>query len=530
MLSKSFDLKMNAKTTDSEPVDEWDKIPEEVPTIKVGEDDDEEESEEEESDEEEEESDEEEEEIPAYDTFSEMFFDAVEGTIQYKILENLTISGYDNAIGSQRMIRGIVESGRSAVVGAPTGSGKTLAQVLAALLRCNPKFRKKNQALFLAPTKELAQATYNTIVTLIKNTGLTAALHIGVGTDDGRSRCYYNNHGSKLECIGNESIIVATPGRALSLFFGKDRQNKLNGVAVAIHNFGETEEEVATFRRNISRIPGSTYVSNGFCYRRVRGNIKDVHTIVIDEADIMLDSIESKNGQASFEEIVYTMFNGASSSLIMYLFSATILDSPGIQCFMDRFNDGEGCFASESPLFLDCQIEGIGDTVKQYYIKVDEEHKKDALFDLVSRSNHNVFIFCDGIAVVRSICKFLNDNNIPTGMCYSTMSNYERNSAFTSFRNGDIKVIVSAGGLGRGIDVPKAGLVVNYDCVTQKNIDEHVHRSGRTGRMSRDGVCVTFVNDAGCPISDHPPIIISLMDLLKTKFIRLTHFDDLVLY
>jgi superfamily II DNA/RNA helicase len=62
-----------------------------------------------------------------------------------------------------------------------------------------------------------------------------------------------------------------------------------------------------------------------------------------------------------------------------------------------------------------------------------------------------------------------------------------------SFRDGKLKILVSTNLTSRGIDVPDIAHVINYDCPEQ--VEEYVHRIGRTARMGREGTAVTFVGE-----------------------------------
>jgi superfamily II DNA/RNA helicase len=67
----------------------------------------------------------------------------------------------------------------------------------------------------------------------------------------------------------------------------------------------------------------------------------------------------------------------------------------------------------------------------------------------------------------------------------------ERNTVMQAFRDGTVKLLVSTNLTSRGIDVPAVAHVINYDIPEQ--VEEYVHRIGRTARMGRDGTAVTFV-------------------------------------
>jgi len=69
----------------------------------------------------------------------------------------------------------------------------------------------------------------------------------------------------------------------------------------------------------------------------------------------------------------------------------------------------------------------------------------------------------------------------------------ERNAAMKSFHAGDVKVLVATNVAARGLDIPEISHVVNYDM--PQNLEEYVHRIGRTARMGRHGTAITFVSE-----------------------------------
>lgn len=87
-----------------------------------------------------------------------------------------------------------------------------------------------------------------------------------------------------------------------------------------------------------------------------------------------------------------------------------------------------------------------------------------------------------------------------------------------AFRTGRNPVLVATDVAARGLDIPNVQLVINYDM--PKNIDDYVHRIGRTGRAGRKGKAVAFVTD-----SCSPDLMRKLWDLLgEAKQERLLFF------
>merc|ERR1712048_290307 len=62
-------------------------------------------------------------------------------------------------------------------------------------------------------------------------------------------------------------------------------------------------------------------------------------------------------------------------------------------------------------------------------------------------------------------------------------------------RSGSAKVLVATDVAARGLDIPKVTHVINYDL--PENIDDYVHRIGRTGRVGREGYATSFFNTVG---------------------------------
>jgi ATP-dependent RNA helicase DDX19/DBP5 len=86
----------------------------------------------------------------------------------------------------------------------------------------------------------------------------------------------------------------------------------------------------------------------------------------------------------------------------------------------------------------------------------------------------------------------------------SDLQTEERDSLFARFRAGGINILVCTNLAERGIDLAIVNLVINLDCPCSRtatsllSIDpaEYLHRVGRTGRMGRKGVAITFVEDS----------------------------------
>jgi len=73
------------------------------------------------------------------------------------------------------------------------------------------------------------------------------------------------------------------------------------------------------------------------------------------------------------------------------------------------------------------------------------------------------------------------------------MTQSQRSGVMKSFKDGRLKVLVATNVAARGLDIPEVSHVINYDM--PQNIEEYVHRIGRTARMEADGTAITFVTE-----------------------------------
>ena len=134
-------------------------------------------------------------------------------------------------------------------------------------------------------------------------------------------------------------------------------------------------------------------------------------------------------------------------------------------------------------------LEGI----KQYYINVERnEFKFDTICDLYSRfSVAQSIIYCNSKKIVDDLDRKLNENGYAVSKIHGKMPQEERNDIMTRFRKGESRILVSTDLLSRGIDVQQVSVVINYDI--PQNVENYLHRIGRSGRFGRKGVALNFM-------------------------------------
>ena len=200
--------------------------------------------------------------------------------------------------------------------------------------------------------------------------------------------------------------------------------------------------------------------------------------LILDEADELLSHI--------FITQIYDIFQNLPPNIQVCLFSATMNES--FFSITKKFmRDPVKILVKTEELTL----EGI----KQFYIDIEKnEFKYDTLCDIYANiSITQSIIYCNSIKIVDIISNKLNNDNFSVACIHGNMNQQERNQVVKDFRDGKSRVLISTDLLSRGIDIQQISIVINYD--VPKNIDNYIHRIGRSGRYGRKGVAINFVTN-----------------------------------
>lgn len=207
-----------------------------------------------------------------------------------------------------------------------------------------------------------------------------------------------------------------------------------------------------------------------------------IRTFVLDEADVMLS--------IGFKEQIYSIFKCMNKEVQVVLLSATIPHE--LMKITEQF--------MRSPIQIlvkneELTLEGI----KQYYVDTEQqEHKLSILVDLYnSISVNQAMIFCNSKRTVNFLAEKLAQQNFTVSPLHGDMSQEERNAILKRFRTGETRVLLTTDLLARGIDVQQVSLVINYDMPI--DIENYIHRIGRSGRFGRKGIAINFVNENDKP-------------------------------
>ena len=327
-------------------------------------------------------------------------------------------------------------AGKNIAGKAQTGSGKTAAFLVAILTRYlrTPESRAKTggnpRALVIAPTRELVIQICKDADAIGKYCGLKSLAVYG-GMDYDRQ---------KKEVLSSPvDLLVATPGRLLDF--------------VKSHVI----------------------------------NLANVDTLVIDEADRMLDM-----GFIPDVRRIMSYLPPKNKRTTM-LYSAT-LDDTVMRLAMNWM---------EEPFKAEVESEtNATDTVKQVVYVIQAKDKFKVLYNHIAlHPNARTIVFCNRKSTTEDVYASLKVRHVSVEMLSGDVNQNKRLKVLDAFRDGEVKVVVATDVAGRGIDIKGLEYVINFDFPYEA--EDYVHRIGRTGRAGSTGVAISFADEfESCQIPD----------------------------
>merc|ERR1719262_1614241 len=128
----------------------------------------------------------------------------------------------------------------------------------------------------------------------------------------------------------------------------------------------------------------------------------------------------------------------------------------------------------------------------QYYVKLDEKEKNRKLNDMLDSLEFNqVVIFVKSVQRAVALDKLLVECNFPSIAIHSGLDQEERIKRYKMFKEFQKRIMVSTDLFGRGIDIERVNIVINYDM--PEDGDSYLHRVGRAGRFGTKGLALSFV-------------------------------------
>lgn len=207
-------------------------------------------------------------------------------------------------------------------------------------------------------------------------------------------------------------------------------------------------------------------------------DLSKVQSFVLDECDRLL-------AEVSMRRDVQTIFKATPHEKQVMMFSATL--DKEVRAICRKF--------CQNPIeiYVDDDTKLTLHGLQQYYVRLTEEEKNRKLNDLLDMLDFNqVVIFVSKGKRALELSKLLQDCNFPSICIYATLDQEERIKRFKEFKEFKHRILVSTDLFGRGIDIERVNIVINYDFPDQS--DQYLHRVGRAGRFGTKGLAVSFIS------------------------------------
>jgi len=220
-------------------------------------------------------------------------------------------------------------------------------------------------------------------------------------------------------------------------------------------------------------------------------NLDNCKYLTLDEADRLVD--------LGFEEDIREVFDHFKAQRQTLLFSATMPKK--IQNFAKS--------ALVKPVIVNVGRAGAANLdVIQEVEYVKQEAKIVYLLECLQKTPPPVLIFCENKADVDDIHEYLLLKGVEAVAIHGGKDQEEREFAIASFKAGKKDVLVATDVASKGLDFPDIQHVINYDMPAE--IENYVHRIGRTGRCGKTGIATSFINK-----NQSETILLDLKHLLK---------------
>ncbi|MBP1989262.1 DEAD/DEAH box helicase [Paenibacillus eucommiae] len=336
--------------------------------------------------------------------------------LEPKILRAITEMGFEESTPIQEITIPLAMEGRDLIGQAQTGTGKTAAFGVPLIHKINMS-EDRIVSLIMCPTRELAIQVAEEIGKLGRFKGIRS-LPIYGGQDIVK----------QIRALKKKpQIIIGTPGRLL------DHIN----------------------RKTIK--------------------LDDVQTVVLDEADEMLDM--------GFMDDIQTILKLVPAERHTMLFSATM--PANIQKLAQQFLRNPE-HVSVIPKHISAPL------IDQAYIELNEKQKFEALSRLIDMESPDLaIIFGRTKRRVDELAEALQKRGYAAEGLHGDLSQNQRDNVMRKFRDGSIDVLVATDVAARGLDVSGVTHVINFDL--PQDPESYVHRIGRTGRAGKQGTAWTFV-------------------------------------
>ena len=248
-----------------------------------------------------------------------------------------------------------------------------------------------------------------------------------------------------------------------------------------------SDTQIRELRQGVDIVIGTPGRLNEFIDKKIL-YLNLIKFLVIDESDRMLDmgfkpqleNIICKNDQMTPKD-----------KRINLMFSATIPFE--VEEISYQFMKKDCYLITTNKNIENKNGYNANQNVEQKIYYVEEEDKILKLHEILQSIEGNVLIFLEKKKSVDKLEGFLLNRNYNAIGIHGDKLQTERQKAIKKFSSGEIPILVATDVASRGLDFPNVSYVFNFDM--PKNIEDYIHRIGRTGRVGNKGKAISFYNE-----------------------------------
>lgn len=334
-------------------------------------------------------------------------------------IKNLDSLGYKKMTPIQAQSLPHVLKGRDLIARAKTGSGKTAAFGIGLLEQINPRFFAV-QALVLCPTRELADQVGKELRRLARS-------------------------------VSNIKLVLLCGGKP----FGPQKASLEHGAHIVVGTPGRIQDHL----------------------RRETLRLKELKTLVLDEADRMLDM--------GFFDVMTEIIAQTPKSRQTLLFSATYPDTIRQMCRSVQRN----------PVTVTVDADHEPGVIEQLFYQVKKHERNNTLLALFEHYKpETALVFCHTKKQCDQVARLLRERKIGALAIHGDLEQRERDQVLVRFANNSCPVLVATDVAARGLDIKSLRAVINYELPRDPEI--YIHRIGRTGRAGEKGIALSIFTES----------------------------------
>jgi ATP-dependent RNA helicase DeaD len=274
-------------------------------------------------------------------------------------------------------------------------------------------------------------------------------------------------------------LLILSPTRELCMQITRDLENYgkfINDLKiVAVYGGAPIDKQISQLKRGahiVVATPGRIHD----LVRRNRIDLAKVSTLVLDEADEML--------KMGFREDVDAILAQTPKDKNTLLFSATM--SPEINTIAKTY--------MKNPIEITMgKKNASAENVSHIFHMVSAKNRYNALKRVVDfHPDIYGIVFCRTRQETKDIAASLMSDGYNAEALHGDLSQAQRDTVMQKFRDNNLSVLVATDVAARGLDVNSLTHVINYNL--PDDIEVYTHRSGRTGRAGKEGICVSIIN------------------------------------